>query len=73
MDPRDPATFDFLDPVDVIRAAHLIPNFVRGDVEEEDPELVLPPDSIARQYEYLTPQGKRKVEPDDWSQYYVNM
>ncbi|KAE9391050.1 hypothetical protein BT96DRAFT_1062353 [Gymnopus androsaceus JB14] len=73
MDPRDSAAFDFLDPVDVIRAAHLIPTFVCGDVEEENPELVLPADSVARQYEYLTPQGKREVEPDDWSRYYVNM
>ncbi|KAE9391048.1 hypothetical protein BT96DRAFT_1001736 [Gymnopus androsaceus JB14] len=28
---------------------------------------------LSRQYEYLTPQGKREVEPDDWSRYYVNM
>lgn len=59
--------------LDIVRAAHLIPVFVLGDIEEQDPKLVLPADSVARQYEHLTPQGKREVEPDDWSRYYVNM
>ncbi|KAE9405615.1 hypothetical protein BT96DRAFT_876633 [Gymnopus androsaceus JB14] len=63
MDPKDPAAFDFLDPLDIIRAAHIIPAFHYSDVEEEDPELVLPPSSIAR----------RELEEDDWSCYYINM
>ncbi|KAJ3826559.1 hypothetical protein F5880DRAFT_1476040, partial [Lentinula raphanica] len=73
MDPRDPAAFDFLDPIDVIRAVHIIPAFQYSDVEEEDASLVFAQDSIARVYEHITVFGTREIETEDWSRNYVNM
>jgi hypothetical protein len=53
-----PDTFGFVDPSNILRAAHLIPNFERGTTEE----LLSP--SVAR----------RQDEMDrDYKSYYVNM
>ncbi|KAA1479425.1 hypothetical protein DENSPDRAFT_862027 [Dentipellis sp. KUC8613] len=54
----DPDAFGFLDPQDVIRAAHLIPAFHHGHTEE-----LLPGPSIAR------PKG----DDADWQYFYVNI
>jgi len=53
----EPAAFGFLDPAQVIRGVHLIPNFLRGRTDSR-----LPP-SIAR------PVDDRD---EDWECFYVN-
>jgi hypothetical protein len=54
----EPAAFGFLDPAQVIRGIHLIPNFPRG---QTDARLPL---SIARLVE---------DKHEDWDSYYINM
>ena len=53
----EPGTFGFLDPAQVIRGVHLIPNFPRGQTD-----MRLPP-SIVR------PAGD---DNNDWDSFYVN-
>ena len=56
---NEPAAFGFLDPGDVIRAAHMIPAFAHGKTD-----YYLPPSEAARS----------PVEVDtDWVYHYVNM
>ncbi|KAF8151063.1 hypothetical protein BJ912DRAFT_1071771 [Pholiota molesta] len=55
---HDPAAFGFLDPDEVIRAAHLIPAFRYGPTEE-----LLRGESL----------GRAPGELDDWEYFYVNM
>lgn len=54
----DREAFGFLDPKDVVHAAHLIPAFKHGKTKD------LLRDSIAR---------SERDEPWDWRYYYVNM
>jgi hypothetical protein len=55
---EDPAAFGFLDPAQVVRGVHLIPNFPRGRTDSR-----LPP-SIAR------PEDDQN---EDWDSFYVNL
>lgn len=55
----EPAAFGFIDPRDVVRAAHLIPAFAHGCTD-----FYLPPSQAAR-------SGCENDE--DWKYYYVNM
>lgn len=52
----DPASFDFVDPTDIVRGCHLIPAFRHGRHHRE--ETAMPPTSIARD--------------EEWKYYYVN-
>jgi hypothetical protein len=54
----EPGAFGFLDPAQVIRAVHIIPNFPRGQTDSRLPR------SIARPAE----DGDK-----DWESFYVNM
>ena len=54
----DPAAFGFLDPDEVIRAAHLIPAFKNGPTKK-----LLRGKSL----------GRAPEELDDWEYFYVNM
>jgi hypothetical protein len=54
----EPGAFGFLDPAQVIRGVHLIPNFPRGQTNSRLPR------SIAR------PVGD---DDEDWDSFYVNM
>jgi hypothetical protein len=55
----DEEAFGFLDPSNVLRAIHLVPNFTLGKTAN-----LLPPDSI----------GRRKSDKnEDYFRYYVNM
>ncbi|KAJ3514106.1 hypothetical protein NMY22_g14847 [Coprinellus aureogranulatus] len=51
-----PESCDFLDPADVLRAAHLIPRFATGKVPEEPGRL----------------HSRFARDEDDWIEYYVN-
>lgn len=56
-DTGDPATFDFVDPADVLRGCHLIPAFKHGKLQREHDAML--PASIAG-------------DSEDWNYYYIN-
>ena len=55
----DPEACDFIDPSDVVRAAHVIPRFSEGRLYDED----APSDKI---------HSKCAKDVEDWVEYYVN-
>ncbi|KAK7468244.1 hypothetical protein VKT23_002753 [Stygiomarasmius scandens] len=67
VDSKDPFAFDFIDPATVLRGIHLLPAFAKGTTQD-----LLPPDSIARQYQEYTNDG-RALETRDYCFYYVSM
>ncbi|KAK7442740.1 hypothetical protein VKT23_015987 [Stygiomarasmius scandens] len=67
VDSKDPFAFDFIDPATVLRGIHLLPVFDKGTTLD-----LLPPDSIARQVQEYTNDG-RALETKDYRYYYVSM
>ncbi len=68
LDCRDPNAFGFVDPAQVVRATHIIPDFESGFTTS-----LLPKESVGRQYKGPILEGGHVLEHDDYWFYFVNM